>query len=271
MSSPEYFAAHAAAADEQLRLQGLELTWDPVTHRRLLAAGVGEGQRALVVGAGRGSITRLLAELTGTRVVAADLDPRFLDPADPRYEIRQLDITEPTALTGEWFDVIHCRFLLMHLPDPLAVLRTLARCLTPSGFLLVEEPDMHTWAAADPSQSGAALLNRVIGSALQATEAAGVWRNAIGPRLPSLLSQAGLRVSACEGTCFVGDRADPARLAFASRSLQLIAANALSAGAITATDIEAALDLIRDQSISIRSPTLFGAVAHISGSTVGGL
>lgn len=134
----------ASTEHEQLRLQGLELTWDPVTHRRLLAAGVGEGQRCLLVGAGRGSITRLLSELTGTPVVAVDLDPRFLDPTDPRYEIRRLDITAPTVLSGERFDGIHCRFLLMHLGDPLAVLRTLARCLTPSGVLLVEEPNMHT-------------------------------------------------------------------------------------------------------------------------------
>ncbi len=187
---------------------------------------------------------------------------RFYDPADHRYAIRQLDITDPTVLKGEQFDVIHCRFLLMHLSDPLAVLRTLARCLTPSGFLLVEEPNMSTWAAADPTQTGANLLSRVIRSKLEATEAAGVWRNAIGPRLPSLLSQGGLRVSACEGTCFVGDRADPARLAFATRSLQLVAANAIAAGSITAADLEAALELLADQHISVVSPTLFGAVAH---------
>lgn len=263
MSAPDYFAGHESSADEQLRLQGLELTWDPTTRRRLLAAGVGQGHRALVVGAGRGSVTRLLAELTGTRVVAADLDPRFLDPADSRYEIRQLDITDPAVLPGERFDVIHCRFLLMHLGDPLAVLRTLARCLTPTGFVLVEEPDMRTWAAADPSQPGADLLNRVISSALQATEAAGVWRNALGPRLPSLLNQAGLRVSACEGACFVSERSDPARLAFASQSLRLVAATAIAVGSITAAEREAALELIGDQHISVVSPTLFGAVAHL--------
>ena len=49
MSTPTYFAAHTVSADEQLRLQGLGLTWDPITHLRLLAAGVGEGQRALAL------------------------------------------------------------------------------------------------------------------------------------------------------------------------------------------------------------------------------
>lgn len=49
MSAPDYFAAHALSEHEQLRLQGLELTWDPITHRRLLAAGIGEGQRPLAL------------------------------------------------------------------------------------------------------------------------------------------------------------------------------------------------------------------------------
>jgi hypothetical protein len=31
MSAPDYFAAHALSEHEQLRLQGLELTWDPIT------------------------------------------------------------------------------------------------------------------------------------------------------------------------------------------------------------------------------------------------
>ena len=90
----------------------------------------------------------------------------------------------------------------------------------------------------------------MISCALEATEAAGVWRNAIGPRLPSLLSQAGLRVSGCKGTCFVSERADPARLAFASQSLELVAGNAVAAGSITAAERDAAL-------------ALFAAVAHL--------
>ncbi len=70
-------------------------------------------------------------------------------------------------------------------------------------------------------------------------------------------------MSACEGTHFVSERSDPARLAFASQSLRLLAANAIAAGAITAAEREAALELIADQHISLVSPTLFGAVAHL--------
>src|SRR6185436_13509094 len=110
---------------------------------------------------------------------------------DTRYEIRKLDITSEGALAGEQFDVIHCRFLLMHLPNPALVLRALYARLAPGGFLLAEEPNMCTWGPADPNAPGAAAHARVIQTALDATERAGVWRNALGPRLPMLFERLG--------------------------------------------------------------------------------
>ena len=52
---------------------------------------------------------------------------------------------ERDRLEGEQFDVIHGRFLLMHLPDPVAVLCTFCRRLTLGGFLLVEDPNTRAW------------------------------------------------------------------------------------------------------------------------------
>jgi SAM-dependent methyltransferase len=263
MSTPDYFAADAPDSEEQLRLQGLEMLWDPVTRRRLLEAGLGEGQRCLELGAGRGSVARMMAECTDTRVIAVDRDPRYLDPTDQRYEIRKVDVTNEPSLTGEQFDVIHFRFLLMHLPDPLTVVKTLARCLTPAGFLLAEEPNMLTWAAADGTEPGADLLNRVISRSLQATEQAGRWRNALGPRLPRLLTSAGLTVLGCEGTCSVPDLSHPAILASSAQSLRLAAANALADHSITERDLTAAIRLIRNQEVNMVTPTLFGALARL--------
>lgn len=116
----------------------------------------------------------MMVALTGTRVIAVDMDPRFLDPTDQRYEVRKLDITSETFLTGEPFDVIHCRFLLMHLSDPLSVLKTPTRCLTAGEFLLAEEPNMLTWNAADGTEPGGDILNRVISRSLEAAEKAGL-------------------------------------------------------------------------------------------------
>jgi ubiquinone/menaquinone biosynthesis C-methylase UbiE len=67
---------------ERERLALLERYHDPLTSRQLDAIGVGQGWRCLDVGAGGGSVTRLLAERIGDTgsVLATDLDPRLLEP-----------------------------------------------------------------------------------------------------------------------------------------------------------------------------------------------
>ena len=75
-----YFAADAEADDELARLKLLEALCDPWTFRHLDGVGVRQGWRCLEVGAGAGSVVRWLSERVGPtgKVVAADLDPRFL-------------------------------------------------------------------------------------------------------------------------------------------------------------------------------------------------
>jgi hypothetical protein len=66
-----------------------------------------------------------------------------------------------------------------------------------------------------------------------------------------------------EGTCSVPDLGHPAVRASAAQSLRLAAANALAAGSITEADLEASIRLIRDQEVSMVTPTLFGALARL--------
>jgi len=262
MSAPDYFATHAPTVEEQLRLKGLEMLWDPVTRRRLIAAGIAPGQRCLEAGAGGGSVTRMMAELTHTRVVAVDMNPRFLDPTDARYEVRRLDLTDPSALEGKSFDVIHCRFLLMHLPDPVGVLRTLHERLAPGGFMLIEEPDMRTWSAADSSAPGAQMLDRVIAVSLEAVERAGVWRNAFGRRLKAILQQMGLADVTCEGVCWIAEDQHPEIVAVTTQSLQLAAVSAIASGVLSQEDLDAAVAVMRERKTAQVTPTMFSTVGR---------
>jgi ubiquinone/menaquinone biosynthesis C-methylase UbiE len=67
---------HGAAGLENSRLALLEECHDPLSRRHLDAIGVAEGWRCLDVGAGGGSVTKMLAERVGTTgsVLAIDLD-----------------------------------------------------------------------------------------------------------------------------------------------------------------------------------------------------
>jgi SAM-dependent methyltransferase len=152
----EYTLTQEGAEDfERARLGLLEQVCDPSTLRQMDAIGVGEGWRCLDVGAGAGSVTRLLAERVGDagRVLAVDLDVRLLEPLeDDRVEVRRHDLlAEPLPRAA--FDLVHARNLLMHLPSRLDALRRLLAAVRPGGWLAVCEPDFTALAVSPPSRA----------------------------------------------------------------------------------------------------------------------
>lgn len=114
------------------------LAYDAVSRSRLTALGVGPGWRCLDVGAGTGTISRWLADEAGVAdVLALDRDPRFVRArSGGRLRTMTADITDPTLAPGR-FDLVHCRFVLMHLPQYAEVLARLAGWVAPGGWLVV--------------------------------------------------------------------------------------------------------------------------------------
>ncbi|MEU7631230.1 methyltransferase domain-containing protein [Nocardia sp. NPDC049220] len=95
--------------------------------------------RCLDVGAGPGTITRWLADNPRTtEVVAVDRDTHFLDNLD--VQVVRTDLTADRWQPDEPFDLIHCRFVLMFLPQRRDVLKRLASWLRPGGVLVVADP-----------------------------------------------------------------------------------------------------------------------------------
>lgn len=126
------------ATTELERLTLLEHVFDPFSIRNLDRLGVEPGARCLEVGAGAGSIARWLGELAGPgNVVATDLSTTYLAPlAERGIEVLRHDVTADPA-PGE-FDLIHCRFVLDHLPEREDAIKRMASWLNPNGWLLVE-------------------------------------------------------------------------------------------------------------------------------------
>lgn len=193
----EYVMAEIDGATESDRLGLLESARDPGTIGRLEQLGVAAGWRCLEVGAGRGSIARWLAErVTSTgSVVAVDIDPRFLTDMPEIVQVRALDIREDEIEAGH-YDLVHCRALLMHMPDPAAVLSSMANALRPGGVLLAEEGDYGLYHYGGHPDAQA--LTEDAHRALDAITAAGVFNACFGRGLPAMLAECGLELRGAE-------------------------------------------------------------------------
>ena len=105
--------------------------------------GVGQESRCLEVGGGRGSVAAWLCEQVGPtgKVLATDIDTRFLEQLRQRnFEAQAHDITIDSLPDGQ-FDLVHARWLLHHLPRPELAIRRMVSALRPGGWLLLEEVD----------------------------------------------------------------------------------------------------------------------------------
>jgi SAM-dependent methyltransferase len=129
----------------------LELRND--VYRRPLATaldrlGLREGWRCVDVGAGGGDVTVALARIVGRdgRVYAVDSDPEARDlVAAAAAEAAQAQVIALTQagedLTlPEPVDLAFCRFVLLHVHEPVAVLRRMGRAVRPGGWVVTQEP-----------------------------------------------------------------------------------------------------------------------------------
>lgn len=174
---------------ERDRLNSITGLYDPHTLQACERPGLAAGWRCLDIGAGTGSVAEALAERVGEdgRVVAVDLDVRFLEPlAGDTLEVLRTDV-RADALPGG-FDLTHARLVLEHIPEREAVLGSMVQATRPGGWVLVEDFDWSTAVAVDPPSE---LHDKVV-SALQTFFSMHGYDPQLGRRLPRLLQAAGL-------------------------------------------------------------------------------
>jgi SAM-dependent methyltransferase len=241
---------HAAPEVEKSRLRLLEESHDPLTIAQLDAIAVGEGWRCLDVGAGGGSVARILADRVGSSgsVVAVDLDTTLLEEAaDERIEVRRHDLLAD-PLPSAAFDLVHARNLLMHLPSRLDALNRLIAALRPGGWILVSDPDFTTVALAPSSR----VWERVWSAFLDATVAAG-WDPRYGRRLADDLAAAAGIVEV--HAQFIGRSGPGGSLSLLSMTIDRLRERMIALGAAN-DEIDEALRLLADPARTLRSPTI---------------
>jgi len=144
-----YALGSSDAEHDRLMRQGARLA--PITERFFRDAGIGPGQRVLDLGSGVGDVAMLAARLVGPsgEVVGVERDPRTITRARTRVaEAGFLNVSfmhsDVDQIASEkTFDAVVGRFILMYVPDPIEVLRSILGMLRPGGVVAFQEP---TWA-----------------------------------------------------------------------------------------------------------------------------
>jgi len=135
------------------------------------------GMQVADIGCGVGQVTVDLAELIGVKGHVVGVDVSRAQLAEARRLAHQLQLANiswveasalSTRLPSGSFDLVYCRYLLLHLMEPEAALGEMHRLLRPGGVLVCEDGDLTSAGSEPPSALGAfAELFNALGQARQ--------------------------------------------------------------------------------------------------------
>jgi SAM-dependent methyltransferase len=189
-----YALGSSQAETDRLRVQADELA--PDSTALLDHAGLSAGQRALDLGCGPRGVLDLMTERVGPggAVVGVDADPKHSAAATQFVTDRHLTNVEvvtadarATGLPTGAFDVVHCRTLLITIPEPATVVAEMVRLVRPGGWVVALEPDTEYSMCYPPNQA----FDR-IGELFAVAFSRNGADRALGRKVPELFRRAGL-------------------------------------------------------------------------------
>ncbi|GAA1614117.1 class I SAM-dependent methyltransferase [Catellatospora bangladeshensis] len=139
MTRTAYAFAGKTSVDEQLK--ALTDACDPFTRAGLDSLDIQADWQILDIGAGSGTIATWLADRVGAdgMVTATDIDPSRI-PARQRLTTVPHNIAAD-PLPDAYYDLIHSRLVMIHLPAREKILGKLLAALKPGGHLMLHEFD----------------------------------------------------------------------------------------------------------------------------------
>lgn len=163
-STTGYALGYTDAEHERLIRQAAKLA--PATERLFREAGIEPGLRVLDLGSGLGDVSMLVARLVGPsgEVIGIERDASSIVRARARVaaaglsNVDFLNTDVNNIVTDQPFDAAVGRFILMYLPDPVSVLRSVVHLVRPRGVVAFQEP---SWAAMLALGAGSPLWSRV--------------------------------------------------------------------------------------------------------------
>jgi SAM-dependent methyltransferase len=209
-----YALGYTNAEHDRLMRQAARIA--PITERLFREAGIGPGQRVLDLGSGVGDVAMLAARLVGPsgEVVGIERDAASIARANARVAdaglrnvtFIQTDVNQ--IVSDQPFDAAVGRFILMFVPDPISVLRSLSQLVRPGGILAFQEP---TWVPFLALAARLPLWSRVLCSIHETFLGSGVNAE-MGPALYRIFQEIGLPAPTMHMETLLGSDEDFTRL-----------------------------------------------------------
>ena len=203
--------------------------------------GLKSGEAALDIGCGTGDDVAAMAEIVGPegRAVGVDYSEAMIAEALRRHGTVpgvsfQRGDAQALSFDTEAFDACRAERVLIHVQDPGAAVNEMARVLRPGGRVALIEPDWEAFLieGADPDLS----------ARIWRTTLNGAGQSRVGRRLRSLLLDAGFDQVTIHPAAGVVTDLDVALQRF---QLDRVAEDAVSAGAVSATEADGWLKTLR--------------------------
>ncbi len=257
-SDEDHYVFDNAGTQTPSRFSALASIFDPGSIRCLTQLGLGQGWSCLEAGSGGGSIASWLCDRVGPngRVVATDIDTRFLETLNKsNLEVRRHDIVS-NPLPEAAFDLVHTRLVLMHLPGREKALGKLVAALRPGGWLMAEEFDSLS-VRPDPDVNPAEVSLKTFAVMQRVMIDRGVDLR-YGRALVGRLRAHGLAHVASEGRTFMWHGGSPATEMYRA-NIEQLRGPMIESGLITQKEIDRDLARMDDENFLVPSPIMWAA------------
>jgi ubiquinone/menaquinone biosynthesis C-methylase UbiE len=244
------------------RYRELSALYDAQTVRHIEQRGIEEGWHCLEVGGGAGSIASWLCTRVGPtgRVLATDIEPRFLETlAFSNLEVRRHDIRYE-GLPEHQFDLAHARLVLMHLPGRELALQRMLVSVKPGGWIVVEEFDNLSILPNSTANPGEEEL-KVIRAGLRVLTARGVELR-YGRWLPRQLRSLGLVNVGAEASASMWQGDSPGTRLY-KLAFEELADPILRSGLISDAEFETDMRRLEELDFLMPSPMMWTAWGQV--------
>jgi len=192
-------------------------------------------------------MTKWLAASVGEtgKVVAVDLNTCFLAHINqPNVEVLEADIRH-LSLQSYSFNLIHARYVLIHIPDFQIALANMLKLLKPGGWIVLEEPDFLAARAIVGKATACQSMDRVNQAILQMFQLQGM-DYALGVKLPAILQEFDLQQLFVENDAHLSNGGSGVATIMRMSALQL-AEKYIATGRANSKDIERYCQFADDQ------------------------